>query len=85
MGLFVFFATHLRYSTSMNLTESQKKLLLQLQWASLPIVKEKEREEDLCVLRRYGLISRGDEIFSTWHASDYGTSVLEAMEMSGKL
>lgn len=73
------------YSLFMNLTNSQKNLLCRLSWESLSIMEEQKYQDDLRVLRRHGLVTKGEEVFSRYHTSDYGTEVLEAMGLVGKL
>ncbi len=68
----------------MNLTQSQKSLLIQLQWFTLPITENAKHGDDISVLHELGLITRRDK-FSGWRASDHGSDVLDALELSGKL
>ena len=70
----------------MSLTQSQKDLLLRLQYESLPLTQEARFAEDINVLLGRGLLSRDQhDPFARLHTSDYGSSLLDAMELAGKL
>jgi len=70
----------------MNLTKSQKDLLLRLQYESLPTEQEARFAEDINVLLSRGFLSRDQhDPFARLYTSDYGSSVLDAMELTGKL